>query len=144
MNDEGKNELNRDAKKRVAKTKKAKDKVGEPTTGETETAAKSVADKPLNVSRAVGASGTFVAGGTGARLISVGFGNIVGTNRIVAIVNPDSAPVKRICAEAKERGLLIDVTQGRRKRAAIICDSDHVILSTLQPETIAGRILGND
>ena len=80
----------------------------------------------------------------GVRLINVGFGNIVGAARIVAIVNPDSAPVKRICAEAKERGRLIDATQGRRKRAAIICDSNHIILSALQPETVAGRVLNDE
>ena len=80
----------------------------------------------------------------GGKLINVGFGNIVSTARIVAIVNPDSAPVKRICAEAKENGRLIDATQGRRKRAAVICDSDHVILSALQPETLAGRIIGGE
>ena len=77
----------------------------------------------------------------GGALINVGFGNIVSAARIIAIINSDSAPAKRICAEAKDRGRLIDATQGRRKRAVIICDSDHVILSALQPETVAGRVL---
>ena len=88
----------------------------------------------------VAASGTVRDG----KLINVGFGNIVHTARIIAIVNPDSAPIKRICAEAKERGRLIDATQGRRKRAVIVCDSDHVILSALQPETVAGRAAGKE
>ena len=72
-------------------------------------------------------------------LISVGFGNIVSAARIVAIVGPDAAPVKRIIQEAKEERRLIDATYGRRTRAVIISDSDHVILSAVQPETIAHR-----
>ena len=73
------------------------------------------------------------------KLINVGFGNIVSGERIVAIVSPDSAPIKRIMQEAKDKGLLIDATCGRRTRAVIITDSDHVILSAIQTETIAGR-----
>lgn len=73
------------------------------------------------------------------KLINVGFGNIVSGDKVVAIVSPDSAPIKRIIQESKDRGLLIDATCGRRTRAVIITDSDHVILSAIQTETIAGR-----
>jgi len=74
------------------------------------------------------------------KLINIGFGNIVSANRIVSIVSPDSAPIKRIIQEARERGVLIDATYGRRTRAVIITDSDHVILSAVQPETVAHRL----
>lgn len=74
------------------------------------------------------------------KLINIGFGNMVSTAKIVAIVSPDSAPVKRIVQEAKDKGIIIDATQGRRTRAVIISDSDHVILSAIQPETIANRL----
>ena len=74
------------------------------------------------------------------RLINIGFGNMVNSSRIVAIVSPDSAPVKRIIMEAKERHVLVDATYGRRTRAVIISDSDHIILSPLQPETVANRL----
>ncbi len=74
------------------------------------------------------------------RLLNIGFGNVVSTSRIVAIVSPESAPIKRIVQEAKEKGSLIDATYGRRTRAVIITDSDHVILSAVQPETVAGRL----
>ena len=73
------------------------------------------------------------------QLINIGFGNLVSAQRILAIVSPDSAPIKRIVQEAKDKGLLIDATCGRRTRAVIITDSDHVILSAIQTETIAGR-----
>ena len=73
------------------------------------------------------------------KLINVGFGNIVSGERVIAIVSPDSAPIKRIVQESKEKGLLIDATCGSRTRAVIITDSDHVILSAIQTETIAGR-----
>jgi regulator of extracellular matrix RemA (YlzA/DUF370 family) len=73
-------------------------------------------------------------------LISVGFGNTVSAERIVAIVGPDSSPIRRIIQEAKEDGRLIDASCGRRTRAVIITDSDHIILSALQPETISHRI----
>jgi regulator of extracellular matrix RemA (YlzA/DUF370 family) len=76
------------------------------------------------------------------KLINIGFGNIVSANRIIAIVSPESAPIKRIINEARDRGMLIDATYGRRTRAVIITDSDHVILSAVQPETVAHR-LGN-
>ena len=74
------------------------------------------------------------------RLINIGFGNMVSANKLVAIVSPDSAPIKRIISDAKERGMLIDATYGRRTRAVVITDSDHVILSALQPETVAKRL----
>jgi regulator of extracellular matrix RemA (YlzA/DUF370 family) len=73
------------------------------------------------------------------RLINIGFGNILAANRIVAIISPDSAPVKRIIQEARERGTLIDATYGRRTRAVVITDSGHVVLSAVQPETVAHR-----
>jgi regulator of extracellular matrix RemA (YlzA/DUF370 family) len=74
------------------------------------------------------------------KLINIGFGNMVSANRLVAIVSPESAPIKRIIQDAKERGSLIDATYGRRTRAVIITDSDHVILSAVQPETVANRL----
>ena len=73
------------------------------------------------------------------KLINEGFGNIVSGDRVIAIVSPDSAPIKRIVQESKDKGLLIDATCGRRTRAVIITDSDHVILSAIQTETIASR-----
>ena len=76
------------------------------------------------------------------RLINVGFGNIVAAGRIVAVVSPESAPIKRIIAEARDRSMLIDATWGRRTRAVIVTDSDHVVLSAVQPETIAHRMEG--
>jgi len=76
----------------------------------------------------------------GANLINVGFGNIVSVNRLVAIVSPESAPIKRMITEAKERGRLIDATYGRRTRSVLITDSEHVVLSAVQPETLAARV----
>ena len=73
-------------------------------------------------------------------LINIGFGNIVAGNRVIAIVSPESAPIKRIIQEARERGMLIDATYGRRTRAVIITDSDHIILSAIQPETVSHRL----
>jgi extracellular matrix regulatory protein A len=75
------------------------------------------------------------------KLINIGFGNIVSANRVIAIVSPESAPIKRIIAEARERGQLIDATYGRRTRAVLIMDSGHVILSAIQPETVANRFM---
>ena len=75
------------------------------------------------------------------KLINIGFGNIVSANRVVAIVSPESAPIKRIISEAKEHGKLIDATYGRRTRAVIITDSSHVVLSAIQPETVANRFV---
>ena len=74
------------------------------------------------------------------KLINIGFGNMVNANRLVAIVSPESAPIKRIIQDSKERGMLIDATHGRRTRAVIITDSDHVILTYLQCETVANRL----
>ena len=78
------------------------------------------------------------------KLVNIGFGNMVNTDRMIAIVSPESAPIKRMIQDAKERGTLIDATHGRRTRAVIITDSDHVILSAVQPETIVGRIAGKE
>jgi extracellular matrix regulatory protein A len=77
------------------------------------------------------------------QLINIGFGNIVSANRIIAIVSPESAPIKRIITEAREKSLLIDATYGRRTRAVIITDSSHVVLSAIQPETVAHRFVGS-
>ena len=74
------------------------------------------------------------------RLINIGFGNMIAADRIIAIVSPDSAPVKRMIQEARDRKRVIDATQGRHTRAVIQTDSDHVVLSAIQPETIAGRV----
>lgn len=74
------------------------------------------------------------------QLINIGFGNIVSANRIVAIVSPDSAPIKRMVQEAKDNGSAIDATYGRRTRAVVIMDSGHIVLSAVQPETVAGRL----
>ena len=74
------------------------------------------------------------------KLINIGFGNIVSANRMVAVISPESAPVKRIITEARDRGMLIDATYGRRTRSVIICDSDHIILSAVQTETVASRL----
>ena len=74
------------------------------------------------------------------KLINIGFGNMVAAGRLVAIVSPESAPIKRIVQDAKERGTLIDATHGRRTRAVIITDSDHIILTYLQSETVANRM----
>jgi regulator of extracellular matrix RemA (YlzA/DUF370 family) len=74
------------------------------------------------------------------KLINIGFGNIVSANRLLAIVSPDSAPIKRIVQETRESGKLIDATYGRRTRAVIIMDSGHVVLSAVQPETVANRL----
>lgn len=78
---------------------------------------------------------------TSFKLINIGFGNIVLANRIVAIVSPESAPIKRIVQESRDKGVLIDATYGRRTRAVIITDSGHIILSSIQPETVANRIV---
>lgn len=78
------------------------------------------------------------------KLVNIGFGNIVAANRIIGIVSPESAPIKRIIQEARDRGMLIDATYGRRTRAVIITDSDHIILSAVQPETVAHRLTHKD
>lgn len=73
------------------------------------------------------------------KLINIGFGNLVSSSRIVAVVSPESAPIKRIVQEAKAKGLLVDATCGRRCKAVLITDSDHVVLSAISPETIGNR-----
>ncbi len=78
------------------------------------------------------------------RLVNIGFGNIVSANRLVAIVSPESAPIKRVISEGRERGMLIDATYGRRTRAVIIADSGHIILSAVQPETVKHRLQGKE
>lgn len=74
------------------------------------------------------------------KLINIGFGNIISANRLVAIVSPESAPIKRVIQDARDRGMLIDATYGRRTRAVVIMDSDHIILSAVQPATVAHRL----
>ena len=76
------------------------------------------------------------------KLINIGFGNIVSANRVIAMVSPESAPIKRVMQEARDRGQLVDATYGRRTRAVIIMDSGHVILSSLITDTLAARING--
>ena len=77
------------------------------------------------------------------QLVNIGFGNMVSANRMVAIVSPESAPIKRLVQDAKERGTLIDATHGRRTRAVIITDSDLIVLTYLYPETVANRVEDN-
>ena len=74
------------------------------------------------------------------RFINIGFGNMVAANRLIAIVSPESAPIKRVIREAEDKGLLVNATYGRRTRAVLITDSEHVILSSIQPETVAHRL----
>lgn len=78
------------------------------------------------------------------KLINIGFGNMISAGRLIAIVSPDSAPIKRMVQEARERGVLIDASFGRRTRAVLVMDNDHLVLSALQPETVANRIAGQD
>lgn len=78
------------------------------------------------------------------RLINIGFGNMIAAERIVAVVSPDSAPVKRLVQEARDARRVVDATQGRRTRAVVITDSNHVVLSAIQPETVASRAGGRD
>ncbi len=78
------------------------------------------------------------------KLINIGFGNIVSANRIIAIVSPESSPIKRIIQESRDKGTLIDATYGRRTRAVIITDSDHLILSAVQPETVSHRLVSKE
>ena len=78
------------------------------------------------------------------KLVNIGFGNMVSASRMVAVVSPESAPIKRLIQDAKERGTLIDATQGRRTRAVIITDSDHIILTYLPSEKVAMRMTDED
>lgn len=73
------------------------------------------------------------------KLINIGFGNLVSSGRVIAVVSPESAPIKRIVQEAKANGMLIDATCGRRCKAVLVCDSDHIVLSAISPETIGNR-----
>ena len=75
------------------------------------------------------------------KLINIGFGKIVAANRIISIISPESAPIKRIIQEARDKGLLVDATYGRRTRAVVVTDSGHIILSAVQPETVANRLV---
>ena len=74
------------------------------------------------------------------RFIGIGFGNLVSAGRIIAIVSPDAAPIKRLLSETRERGMLIDATCGRRTRAVLMMDNNHIILSALEPKTIKNRL----
>jgi len=74
------------------------------------------------------------------KLINIGFGNLVSAARLLTVVSPDSAPIKRLIQEAKDRSMCIDATYGRKTKAVILMDTDHVILSAIQPESIAGRL----
>lgn len=78
------------------------------------------------------------------KLINIGFGNMVSSERVLAIVSPESAPIKRIVQEARDRSMLVDATYGRRTKSVIIMDTDHVVLSAIMPETIAGRASGKN
>ncbi len=75
------------------------------------------------------------------KLVNIGFGNIVAANRIISIISPESAPIKRIIPEARDKGMLVDATYGRRTRAVVVVDSGHIILSAVQPETVANRLV---
>lgn len=74
------------------------------------------------------------------KLLNIGFGNMVSADHLIAIVSPDSAPIKRVIQEARDKNMLVDASYGRRTRGVIVMDSDHVVLSALQPETIANRL----
>lgn len=78
------------------------------------------------------------------KLLNIGFGNMVSADRLVAIVSPDSAPIKRMVQEARDRGTLIDASFGRKTKAVLIMDSDHIVLSALQPASVAGRLSGKE
>ena len=78
------------------------------------------------------------------KLINIGFGNMVSAGRLIAIVSPESAPIKRMVQEARENGMLIDATYGRKTRSVVIMDSDHIVLSAIQPDTVAARLNGKE
>ena len=77
-------------------------------------------------------------------LVNIGFGSMVAAGRVLSILAPDSAPIKRIIQEAKDRGMLIDASYGRKTKSVLLMDTDHVILSAVSPETIAARVMGKD
>ena len=91
-------------------------------------------------SRRVEPSRPPIAGGSPPQLLNIGYGNLVLASRVVAVVSPQSSPMRRLREEASERGKLVDATQGRRTRSILVTDSDHVILSAVNPETIAARL----
>lgn len=74
------------------------------------------------------------------KLVGIGYGNVVSASRLIAVISPESAPVKRIIQDARDRGMLIDATYGRKTKSVLVMDSDHVILSAVQPTSIAGRL----
>ncbi len=74
------------------------------------------------------------------QLINIGYGNMVSSERLVAVVSPDSAPIKRMVTDARDRGLLIDATYGRKTRSVVVTDSDHIILSAITPQAIGGHL----
>ena len=76
------------------------------------------------------------------KLVNIGYGSIISANRVIGIVSPESAPIKRMIQECKETNKLIDATYGRKTRSVIVTDSDHIILSGMQPETVANRLVG--
>ena len=78
------------------------------------------------------------------KLLNIGFGNMVSTDRLIAIVSTDSAPIKRMIQEGRDRGVLIDATYGRKTRSVVIMDSDHIVLSAIQPDTVAARLNGKE
>ena len=78
------------------------------------------------------------------KLLNIGFGNMVSPDRLVAIVSPDSAPIKRMIQEGRDRGMLIDATYGRKTRSVVIMDSDHIVLSAIRPDTVAARLNGKE
>ena len=78
------------------------------------------------------------------KLINIGFGNLISEVRLVAVVSPESAPIKRMIQEARDRGVLIDATYGRRTMSVLIMDNDHLVLSALEPDAIAQRITGDE
>ena len=78
------------------------------------------------------------------QLLNIGFGNMVSANRVMAIISPDSAPIKRMVQDARDKGLLIDATYGRKTRAVLVMDSGQIVLSAIQPETVAHRLVQHD
>ena len=78
------------------------------------------------------------------RLVNIGFGNMVSSDRILTVVSPDSAPIKRLVQEARERAMLIDASYGRKTRAVLVMDTDHVVLSAITPEQVAKRLTDRD
>ena len=78
------------------------------------------------------------------QLLNIGFGNMVSANRVMAIISPESAPIKRMVQDARDKGLLIDATYGRKTRAGLVMDSGQIVLSAIQPETVAHRLVQHD